>query len=65
MTPLGEFLRELGIEKEHHIRIATEGVLVGSLIEHGFNTDMVIISDGRTVQCYDSRLCWVHAGVHQ
>jgi hypothetical protein len=60
----GEFLKSLGIEKEHHIRIATEGALVGSLIEHGFNTDMVIVSDGRTVQCYDHAFVGA-AGVHQ
>ena len=61
-----EFLRELGIEKEHHIRIATEGALVGSLIEHGFNTDMVIISDDAgQFNVMIHALCWVHAGVHQ
>ena len=40
-----KFLESLGIEKPQHIRIVTEGALIGSLIEHGFNTDMVIVSD--------------------
>lgn len=57
-----EFLKSLGIEKPRHIRIATEGALIGSLIEHGFNTDMVIVSDDAgQFNVLIHALCWVHA----
>jgi hypothetical protein len=40
-----EFLKHSKIKSKNHIRIATEGGLVGSIIHHGYNKDMVIISD--------------------
>ena len=39
-------LDALGIEREHHRRIATEGALLGGLIEKGFALDLAIISGG-------------------
>ena len=57
-----EFLKSLGIEKPLHIRIVTEGALIGSLIEHGFNTDMVIVSDDAgQFNVLIHALCWIHA----
>jgi len=57
-----EFLKSLGIEKQWHIRIITEGALIGSLIEHGFNTEMVIVSDDAgQFNVLIHALCWVHA----
>ena len=41
----GAFLSSNGIVSNLHIRIATEGALVGSIISHGYNKDLAIISD--------------------
>jgi len=60
-----ESLKSLGIEKKHHIRIITEGALIGSLVEHGFNTGMVIVSDDAgQFNILNHALCWVHAERH-
>ena len=57
-----EFLKSLGIEKPLHIKIITEGGLIGSLIEHGFNTNMVIVSDDAgQFNVLIHALCWIHA----
>jgi len=55
-------LRELGITKLRHVRIASEGALLGSLIAHGVSPQLVILSDG--VGQYDllaHAACWIHA----
>ena len=55
-------LDALGIEREHHRRIATEGALLGGLIEKGFALDLAIISDGAgQFAILLHALCWVHA----
>ena len=55
-------LRELEITSPRHIQIATEGALTGSLIEHGFNPDMVILSDDAgQFNILKHALCWIHA----
>ncbi len=57
-----ELLELQGIEKERHTRIATEGALIGSLVENGFNTGMVILSDDAgQFNVLNHALCWVHA----
>ncbi len=57
-----EKLSSLNITKARHIQIATEGALLGSLIEHGFNTDMVIVSDDAgQFDILLHALCWIHA----
>ena len=56
-----ELLKSLGIKKAHHVKTITEGALIGSLIEHGFNTDMVIVSDDAgQFNVLIHALCWVH-----
>lgn len=56
-----EKLQSLDITKERHIRIATEGALLGSVLEHGFNKEMVIVSDGAgQFNVFLHTLCWVH-----
>ena len=55
-------LRRLSITQPRHVRIATEGALIGSLIHHGFPPELVILSDDAgqfDVLCH--ALCWVHA----
>lgn len=55
-------LAELGITDKRHVRIATEGALLGSLIAHGVSPELAIVSDGAAqfhVLVHAS--CWVHA----
>ena len=43
-------------------RIVTEGALIGSLVEHGLNPDLVILSDDAgQFNILLHALCWVHA----
>jgi transposase IS66 family protein len=55
-------LRQLEITQPRHVRIATEGALLGSLIAHGVSPELVILSDGAAQ--YDVLVhaaCWLHA----
>jgi hypothetical protein len=55
-------LRELTITSVRHVRIASEGALLGSLIAHGVSPELVILSDGAGQ--YDvlaHAACWIHA----
>jgi Transposase IS66 family len=50
-----------GIFDERHRRIATEGALLGGLIEKGFSLELVIVSDGAgQFAILLHALCWVH-----
>jgi hypothetical protein len=62
-TPAWEaHLDALGITSVRHRRIATEGALLGGLIEQGFSLDLAIISDGAgQFAILLHALCWVHA----
>lgn len=56
------FLDTVGIMKPRHRKIATEGALVGSVLSHGFNMDLVIISDDAgQFHIFQHGLCWIHA----
>jgi hypothetical protein len=56
------FLSQNGIDKPRHIQIATEGVLIGSIIEHGISKDLVIVSDDAgQFNVLLHALCWIHA----
>jgi hypothetical protein len=55
-------LQELGITQRWHVRIASEGALLGSLIAHGVSPKLTILSDGAGQ--YDVLVhaaCWIHA----
>lgn len=55
-------LAVVGVTGERHVRIATEGALLGSLIEHGVSPELVVLSDGAAqfdVLVHAS--CWLHA----
>ena len=55
-------LHKLGINQKRHIKIATEGALFGSVLEHRFNCDMVILSDDAgQFNVFLHALCWIHA----
>jgi hypothetical protein len=58
------YLRHLGITTERHIRIATAGALVASLLRHGVSPELVILSDDAgqfNVAGFLNALCWIHA----
>ena len=56
------FLFQHGIGKKHHKRIATEGALIGSLIHHGWDKRLAIVSDDAgQFNIMTHALCWVHA----
>ena len=55
-------LRQLAITGERHVRIATEGALLGSLIAHGVSPELVILSDGAgQYNVLVHAACWIHA----
>jgi len=57
-----EALKGLGITKPRHVQIATEGALLGSVIEHGWNPNLVIVSDDAgQFDVLIHALCWIHA----
>lgn len=61
-TAWDSHLHALGITRKRHVRIATEGALVGSIIENGFNRDLVVLSDDAgQFNVFLHGLCWVHA----
>ena len=60
-TQWNDFLADNGIVKDHHIRIATEGALIGSIIEHGISKRLVIVSDDAgQFNVLLHALCWIH-----
>jgi hypothetical protein len=55
-------LQELGITSQRHVRIATEGALLGQVIAQGVSPDLVILSDGaEQFNLLAHAACWVHA----
>ena len=55
-------LQQLEITNKRHIRIATEGALLGTLIAKGFPLDLAIISDDAgQFNVLLHALCWIHA----
>jgi len=55
-------LEELGITTERHVRIATEGALLGSVLKHGMHPNLVIVSDDAgQFNVLLHALCWIHA----
>lgn len=62
-TQWREALESLGFSSERHIRIATEGALLGSIRRHGhINPNLVILSDDAgQFDVLLHALCWIHA----
>lgn len=51
-----------GITTDRHVRIATEGALLGSVLSHGVNPGLAIVSDDAgQFKVLLHALCWVHA----
>jgi len=56
------YLKGIDLGNTRHVRIATEGALIGSLIEHGFARELVIMSDDAgQFNVFRHALCWCHA----
>ena len=57
-----QHLTDLGLTTERHRRIATEGALLGSILDHGVSSDLAIVSDDAgQFNVLRHGLCWVHA----
>ena len=55
-------LAELGITDDRHVRIATEGALLGGLVARGIAPDLVVLSDGAPqFVVFVHAGCWIHA----
>ncbi len=56
------YLQLLGIQKEAHVKTATEGALLGAVLASGVSSKLGIISDGAgQFRLLEHGLCWVHA----
>jgi hypothetical protein len=49
------------VTNERHVRIATEGALLGSLIAQGVSPELTVLSDGAgQFDVFVHALCWLH-----
>ncbi len=56
------YLNNMGIVKSSHVKKATEGALIGTIIKNGVSPKLGIISDGAgQFRLLEHGLCWVHA----
>jgi len=57
-----DHLARMAITNQRHVRIATEGALLGSVLYHGFSKELVILSDDAgQFNILLHALCWIHA----
>lgn len=62
LTEWQAHLEELQIVNHRHIKIATEGALIGSVLHHGLPKSLVILSDDAgQFNILNHALCWIHA----
>ena len=62
LTEWEAHLQELKIVNHRHIKIATEGALIGSVLHHGLPKSLVIVSDDAgQFNILIHALCWIHA----
>jgi Transposase IS66 family len=55
-------LQELAITGERHVRVLTEGALLGGLVDRGVSPDLMVLSDGAgQFVVFVHAGCWVHA----
>ncbi len=56
------WLSEQGITCARHIKISTEGALIGGLLDQGVPADLGVISDDAgQFNVFDHALCWIHS----
>jgi hypothetical protein len=54
-------LQELAITGERHVRVLTEGALVGGLVSRGVSPDLTVLSDGAgQFVVFVHASCWIH-----
>lgn len=54
-------LQRLGVKAKWHVRLASEAALLGSILEHGCNPELVIVSDDAgQFGVLTHAQCWVH-----
>lgn len=59
---LEHHLNALEITNEHYRRLVIEAALIGSILNHGFSIDTVILSDDAgQFNVLNHALCWIHA----
>jgi len=57
-----QYLKRLNFTAKYAIRIITEGLMIGSLVEYGFDREKIIHSDGAgQFNLFNHALCWKHA----
>lgn len=57
-----DFLKMVGIRNANHIKSVTEAALTASILAHGFNEELVILSDeAGQFDVFLHALCWIHA----
>src|SRR4051812_14495569 len=57
------YLTARQVTDPRHVRIATEGALLGSLIAHGVSPELAVLSDGAgQFDVLVHALCWLHVG---
>jgi hypothetical protein len=62
ITQWNAYLEKRSITTQRHVRIATEGVLLGSTLDHGLAKELAIVSDDAgQFNVLIHGLCWVHA----
>ena len=55
-------LAALGVTDARHVRITTEGALLGGLVARGVAADLVVLSDGAPqFDVFVHASCWIHA----
>jgi Transposase IS66 family len=55
------YLTQQQVTDPRHVRIATEGALLGSLIAHGVSPELAVLSDGAgQFDVFVHALCWLH-----
>ena len=55
-------IRDRNFTAQYAVRTITEGLMIGSLIEHGFDKEKIIHSNGaKQFDLFNHALCWKHA----
>ena len=56
------FLNQMGVTDKRYRKMMTEGVLLGSVVDHGFLSNAVVVSDDAgQFNVLTHGLCWIHA----
>jgi hypothetical protein len=57
-----EYLKQIGIQSQLHVRLVTEAALLGALLVTDINPALIILSDDAgQFNIFKHALCWIHA----